>query len=475
MSYTVTQNTSFLTTASVIQKVITFFYFALIARIIGVENTSQYFLAITFSMIFIVIADFGLSSILTRENSRYPEKSEKFLNTVISTKIILGLVTYLLVILIVNLLNYPVITKHLIYLAGVTMFFDNLNSTFYAIFRAHKNLVYESIGLVCSQILTLLIGTVALLKGWPLLFLIAAYTIPSFLNTIYSGYFAKKLFKLHYKLVWDKVILKMFLILAWPFALAGIIGRLYSFSDSLLMSKMLSAKQLGWWSVSFKMSAVFQFIPVALSASIYPVFSSLYIKDKTRINLLFEKSYRYLFFIVFPVTFGVLALAKPFIIILYGKEFLPSVLPLQILIVALIFIFLTFVNGALLNAINKQKVQTGLMAGVLIASVVLNLILLPHLQIVGAAITALITSILLFVAGYLLVDKYIDISFKNIFKRFNQNLWPAVIMGLVVYYLSTQINFLITIPIGAVIYFALLFLTGGLDVDMIRRVGKKVF
>jgi len=150
MSYTVAQNTSFLTVASVLQRAISFVYFIVIARIIGVENTGVYFFAITFTTIFTVVADFGLNPVLTREAARYPEKSEEFFSTVFLTKIVFGVVAYGLVVFFINLFNYPTLTKELVYLSGLTMFFDNLHSSFYSLFRARKNLIYESIGIIGS-------------------------------------------------------------------------------------------------------------------------------------------------------------------------------------------------------------------------------------------------------------------------------------------------------------------------------------
>ncbi len=474
MSYSVAQNTSFLTVASILQKIISFFYFVLIARIIGVESISQYFLAITFSLIFIVFADFGLSSILVRESARYPENTERYLNTVLSTKVIFNLLTYIFLLATVNFLNYSAGTKHLIYLAGITMFFDNLHSAFYAVFRARKNLIFESIGIACSQAITLVIGAVSLLMGWPLFMLILAFTIPSCLNILYVAYFAAKKFKLRYYFIFDFKIIKTFLIMAWPFALAAIIGRFYAYSDSLLMSKILSVAELGWWSVAYKISTAFQFVPVALAASVYPVFSSLYLQDKLLINQLFEKTSRYLFFIVFPIVFGIFVLAKPAILWLYGEQFLPAVFPLQLLMISLIFTFLIFINGALLNAIDKQKIQTSITAGALFLSIVLNLIFLPRLQIDGAAIVALFTNCLLFIIGYIFVKSYLALNLKNTLGYFNQTFWPALIMAVAVYFLVEKIHFLFTIPIGGAIYLGLVFLLGGIDRELVVRIKTKI-
>lgn len=475
MSYSVAQNTSFLTAASILQKIISFFYFVLVARLIGVENTGAYFFAITFTTIFTVVADFGFAPVLTREAARYPENSEKYLNTVLITKILFGVGSYFLAIFFINFFNYPPLIKELVYLSGVTMFFDNLQTVFYSVFRARKNLVYESVGVVLSQLLTLVVGTVALLSHWPLIWLIAAYTIASFLNCVYVSYFLRRACQIKYNLVWDKQIFKVFFITALPFALAGIIGRLYSYADSLMMSKMLTAKELGLWSVPYKTAFAFQFIPVALSASVYPVFSSLYVSDKKEIGPLFEKSWRYLFTIIFPLSIGIIALAGPAIRLVYGSNYALSAAPLRILMASLVFTFLGMITGALLNGTNRQATQTVLIAAALAVDVILNLILLPVLRINGAAISALASNMVITLGGYILGKRGLNIRFKNIFGYMNQTLWPAAAMGVIVYFLAQRINFIFTIPVGAAVYVGALFLTGAASAGQIRLIYAKTF
>ena len=434
----------------------------------------MYFFAISFTTIFTVVADFGLAPVLTREASRFPDRSESYFNTVFWTKIIFGLGAYVLVVLLANILKYPETTKLLIYISGITMFFDTLAGSFNSIFRAKKNLIYESIGIIGSQLITLLVGTFALLNHWPLVWLILAYTIPSFLNIIYISGFLKKVYSISVRFVWNVQVFKIFLATALPFALAGIIGRLYSYSDSLLMSKLLSAKELGWWSVPYKITFAFQFIPLALSASVYPVFSGLFLSERTAIGPLFEKSCRYLFAIIFPIAFGLAAIADPVVRHVFGQEFLPSITPLRFLLIGLIFGFLSFITGALLNATNKQKTQTKLMALVLVVSIILNLILLPRFGITGAAIAALASNAVLCLAGFYFVSRQVAINFKNILKYINQTLWPAMAMAMIVYYFSEKIHYMPTILIGGVIYFILIYFTGFVNKENVLMIMNKI-
>ncbi len=474
MGYSVAQNTSFYTIASVLQKVVSFLYFAIIARVVGVENTGIYFFAIAYTAIFVVLSDFGLGTVFTREAARNKEKASSFLNSLISTKIIFGIFTYLIVIVTVNFLGYPDLTRKLIYISGITMFFDNLHNIFYSFFRSRENMVFESIGIVFSQILTLTIGTLALLNKLPLYWLILAYTIPSFLNLIYAISVYRIYYRLKVALQINLKIIKSFLIMAWPFALAGAIMRLYNYSDSILMSKMLTPKDLGLWGVAYKMSTAFYFLAVAIANSVYPVFSNMYQIDKSKVIDLFQKSYRYLFFVAFPLMGGLFALSKPIIDIIYGSEYYLSTLPLQIIVISLIFVFLTYINGALLNAIDKQKLNTLIIGSALFISIALNLILLPRYGIVGSAITVLVTSIWLAKIGYISCNKYLNLKHQIIFKYFNQSFWPAVLMTIVVYVLSTRINFLITIPVGALVYMSFAFLTGALSKNILINVKNKI-
>ena len=473
-SFTITQNTSFLTAASILQKVISFFYFTIIARVIGVENTGVYFFAITFTTIFTVVADFGMGPVLTREVARYPEKTDQYLHTAFWSKMMFGVASYILILFFVNIFNYSPLIKLLVSISGITMFFDNLHAAFYSVFRARKNLIYESIGVVFSQAITLIVGTLALYNHWHLYWLILAYTIPAFLNFIFSAYFLRKVYNLAYHWSFDYGVFKMFLSFAIPFALAGIIGRLYSYSDSLLMSKMLSAQELGWWSVPYKITFAFQFVPVALSASVYPVMSQLFLTQKDKIGYLFLKSWRYLFTIVFPVSFGLIALATPIILKLYKPQFAPAIPVLRILMVSLVFGYLSFITGATLNSSNRQKTQTSLLAFALVINIFSNLILLPRIGIMGAAYSALLSNIILSVGGFLFCRSSIEIDLKLLFKYFNQTFWPAIFMALVAFYLSTKINFLFIIPLAAIIYGLLLFIFGGIDKDLILKFYRKL-
>jgi len=467
MSYSITQNTTLLTGASILQKAVSFVYFTLVARFLGAENTSQYFLALSFALIFTVVADFGLTTVLTREISKYTDKAKIYLNSIFWVKLLFGIFTYLLIIVVANLLNYQELTKQLIYIAGVTVFFDNLTSAGYAFFRAHKNLLYESVAIFLSQLTTLLIGTVVLFMGWSMAGLIAAFAIPSFINFWVCLIYLKKKYNFTYSLIWDKQVIKLFLSIAVPFALAGIISRFYSYTDTLIMSKILTDAELGYWSVPYKIIFAFQFIPAALTISIFPVLSRSFVENKDRVEQIFRKGWSYLTIISIPMAIGLFVLAKPVILKLYTVEYLPAIPVLQVLSITLVFIFLGYTNGTLLNAINRQKLLTSIIAGAWGVSIVLNLILIPKFGIYGAAIASLCSNFFFFVVGYFFVNRCLQLKNIENIKIFIKSLFSALIMGVVVYYIESIFNFILAVPVGIVVYFSILYLLKGYTKEMI--------
>src|SRR3989338_616086 len=182
----IARNTAFMTIASIGQKIISFGYFTIIARNIGVEGTGKYFFALSFTTVFAVFVDLGFTSVMVREAARIKEKTHEYLSTVISIKILFGIITYIGAIIAINLMGYPIETRHLVYLSAVTMLFDSLHLSVYGILRALGHLRYEAIGVVGSQLTTLVLGSIFLFLKLPLIFLIPAFTIPSFLNASFA-------------------------------------------------------------------------------------------------------------------------------------------------------------------------------------------------------------------------------------------------------------------------------------------------
>jgi len=183
----IARNTIYLTIATVGQKALAFLYFILIARLAGVEGTGKYFFVVSFTTIFSIFVDLGLSSVLIRETAKKREMAGKYLGNILGAKVVLGVLTYIAVIVAINVMGYPPATKFMVYLSGLVMLLDSFNVTFYAVFRGQQNLRYESMGVVISEALIIVFGGISLIFHAPLYFLLLALMSGSIFNFFFSS------------------------------------------------------------------------------------------------------------------------------------------------------------------------------------------------------------------------------------------------------------------------------------------------
>lgn len=465
----IAKNTAFMTIASIGQKIISFVYFSLIAKNIGVEGTGKYFFAMAFTTVLVVFVDLGLTSVLVREAAKAREKIQAYFSTILFVKIILGILSYIAAVLIINWMGYPVDTKQLVYLSAITMLFDSLHLTLYGILRAIGNLKYEAIGTVSSQLFTLILGSIFLYFNLPLIFIILAFTIPSFLNVCFVTTVLYTQYKINLTPRFDKKIFLYIGKISIPFALAAVFARIYSYVDSIILSKISGDLQVGWYSVPYKITYAFQFVPLALMAAVYPRFSEYFISDKQRLAFIFERSVKYLLIVVLPIAFGIGVLAPDLILFVASDQYVNSIIPLQILLTGLIFSYVSFPVGGLLNACNKQNTQTAIVGIVMTVNIILNLIFIPKYGVIGASCTALLGNVLLVVMGYLFVPQITKVSHMFLLKSFFQLFLSALIMAVVVGYVNKFYNFSLAIMVGAVVYSAMLFVSGAITKNQLKE------
>ncbi|OGL88483.1 hypothetical protein A3H75_02280 [Candidatus Uhrbacteria bacterium RIFCSPLOWO2_02_FULL_51_9] len=457
-----------MTLASVGQKILSFLYFTFIARMVGAEDTGKYFLALSFTTIFAVITDFGLSPSLNREVARKPEEASKHLGSVLAVKTLLIAGTYVVMMLVAYVLNYSAEMRLLIALSGITMIFDSLHLSLYAVLRGLHKLKYEALAIVMSQFTTLCIGTVALILGQPLVWLIIAFIVSSFLNVLYASYMLRHHGHVRITLGWNRPLIASLLVVAFPFALAGLFARVYSYSDTVFLSKLAGNAAVGWYSIPNKITFAFQFIPLALSAALYPRMSEAFVSDRAHLTYLFERAMKYLIIVAMPLAVFLSVLSQEIILTIYTAEYAPAIVPMQILLASLLFAFIDFPVGALLNGCNRQGTQTTAMGIAMVVNVATNILLIPSYGVIGAAIAALCGNVTLFVAGYVFVPKIARVHQGRLLAWAVAAGLLAAVIGTLMWFGKSIIPWYFTLVIGGVLYCSGLFVIGLVKTDEIR-------
>ncbi|MDP2944436.1 MAG: flippase [bacterium] len=467
----IAKNTSYLTLALILQKIISFSYFTLLARYVGPASLGKYYLAISFTTIFAILIDLGFTNVLTREIAKDSSKAERWLGNIMTLKIPLAILVLAAVFIMINVLGYDSLTKTLVYISAISMVLDSFTTTFFGVIRGFHNLKYESISSVVFQLIVLIVGYSSLLLGGGLVPAMAALALASIYNFSYAFVIVRQRLKLAIRVLYEKPFIKEILIISWPFATYAILQRLYTYFDSVLLSVLAGDIQVGLYQVAFKIIFALQFLPAAFIASLYPAMSAYWHGNRDQLLISFERAMNYLIIVSLPIIVGVIVLANK-IILLFKSGYDGAVLPLQISIISLLFIFLNFPIGSLLNACDAQRKNTRNMALVAAISILMNLALIPYWQAVGASITVLATNLLMFILGILSVKKIIAYRLRKNLKTFWKVMAASIIMGLIIWFGQAYLNIFIITILGGGVYFGGLFLLGGFKRADIESVVK---
>ncbi|MCX6797641.1 MAG: flippase [Candidatus Falkowbacteria bacterium] len=469
--HNIAKNTSYLTLALILQKIISFTYFAILARYLGPASLGQYYFAISFTTIFAIFIDLGFVNSLTREVAKDETKASRYLSNVLLLKIPLSLLALSAVFIIINLLGSDPLTKSLVYISCISMVLDSFTVTFFAVVRGFHNLKYESISSVIFQLIVLVSGVLAFHYRLNLRYIMLALSLASLFNFVYSFIVVRRYLKIKIKFEFDRQLIKEILVISWPFAVFAIFQRLYTYLDSVLLAILAGNTEVGIYQVAFKIIFALQFLPLAFTASLYPALSYYWLHNRDQLRITFERALNYLIIISLPIIFGAVALADK-IVLIFKTGFAGATLPLQISIISLLFIFINFPIGSLLNACDRQRRNTFNMVIVTIVSVVLNIILIPYYKAVGASLTVLLTNILMFILGISQVRKIIAYKSRQNLIVSAKALLAAVLMGLVVYYGKNYLPLLLATSLGGVLYFVFLYVLRGFTKEDILSIGK---
>ena len=466
--HNIARNTSYLTLALILQKIISFTYFILLTRALGLEMMGQYYAAISFTTIFAIFIDLGFANTLTREVAKHQDQAKNWLGNVIALKIPLSVITLIVAVGTAALFGYNSLGFQLILVSSISMILDSFTSTFFAAVRGFHNLKYESISSVIFQLIVLGLGYAALWFHLGVLAAMMVLAVASIYNFIYSLLIVRYRLGLKWQLLFEKEFILNIFHISWPFALFAIFQRFYLYIDSVMIGILANYHQVGVYQIAFKIIFALQFLPMAFTASLYPAMSSYWIDNREQLVKSFERAMNYLIMISLPIIGGVIALDDKIIdIFKAGNE---ALWPLRISILALFFIFVNFPIGSLLNACDKQKRNLFFMASVTVISVTANFFLIPRFQAIGASITVLATNAIMFVFGILEARKIINYNPKKNLVTLGKSLWAAAVMTMIVFYGKTYMPILFATILGGILYFIFLYLVGGFKKQDIQSI-----
>jgi len=370
--------------------------------------------------------------------------------------------------LIINLMERPLDIRLAIYLAGLWVVLGVFGSLFRGAFHALEKMEYETIALLAEKAVAVTLGLSVVFMRWGLVNLLIVLVVSRIINLgVSSMIYVRKVGDLGLEVDWT--FWKSKVRSTFPFGLNLLLTPIYARIDVVVLSLMRGDQDVGFYGAATALVVQLAALAVILNNSLLPIMSRAYMSGQGLFKTRLEKSFQYLLILSLPMMIGIWLLADKFILLFYGKDFLPSTISLQILSAIVPLRFAINTLGMTLTSSNRQGLRTIVVAFATVSNLVMNMFLIPRLGYIGASITTVLTDMILFISFYSCVSKLVcRLSLPKIAFR------PALsglAMAIFIYFFA-QISLPILIGASAVVYLVVLHLLGGFpkgDLDRLKE------
>lgn len=259
--------------------------------------------------------------------------------------------------------------------------------------------------------------------------------------------------------------------------------KLYNIVDRTMIGYMIAEKsELGNYEEAYKLINVLFTVVSSLSIVMVPRIASVFASgDKKKLNDYIIKSFRFTFFLAFPMMMGIITISKEFVPIFLGEGYDKVAIIIDILAPMLVLCGITNVIGTqYLLPTKRQKEYTLSILGGLIVNIVLNLVAISFYGAIGAAVATTISQLVVACVQIYYVKR--EISIKRVLKSGKKYGIVSVVMlvfciGIGMIVPNGIASVIAKVMVGVVVYFFMLIALGDKYVyeirDMVIRKLKK--
>ncbi len=197
---------------------------------------------------------------------------------------------------------------------------------------------------------------------------------------------------------------------SYLYAMTGVLGQVLYKADIILLASLAGAREAGIYAAAFKFLDLFYKIPILAGRVFTPSLFKRSTENWPAYRKLASGYARTQALVGASACLLTLLLAEELVLVTFGSEYVESVPILRVLSAAMAIKCLIVASEGLLSSLGQHKVRVVLMASAAVLNICLNLLLIPILGGVGAAVGTVIT-------GFLLVSLYALIGLKSLGSR----------------------------------------------------------
>ncbi|WP_405323101.1 flippase [Methanobrevibacter sp.] len=348
-------------------------------------------------------------------------------------------------------------SMQVLYITTAISFFACMNLMLISFFRTFQQMKRYSLFLVLQSYIGVFVSiyltyagynietvVLGLLTGY-----VAVFIMMAFLIVKYLGIGIGK---------WSN--LKEQLAFALPTIPSNVSSWVVDSSDKYVIGILIGSVAVGCYSPGYALGSILLMFLSPFAVLLPAVLPEHYEKGDIReVDKYLSYSMKYYLLLTVPAAVGMSVLSKPLLYIITTPEIaLGGYMVTPFVCLGAIFMGMYGITNNILILEKNTMILGKLWIVVAISNIVLNLLLVPYLNILGAAIATLICYILAFAVTAIASKKTMRLPFNM--KELLKIVVAASIMGIAVYLMHPIgiINVLISIIAGVIIYFAIIFI-----------------
>lgn len=459
---TIFKNMSWLLISQIIASICAFIWTVLMARYLGVDKYGIFGFATSLTAILAVTVDLGINTHVIRHVATDYDSAPKYLGNAIPLKSIFGVGTMILTVIILIIMKTDELTFTVTLLFAIEMIIKSLMSLLNGSFQAFEEGKYQGIGNTLLHTILLIFILITIFGDFGLFGVALSYILANLIAFTYTYYaFKKHISKPKFEL--DLKFCKKITRLSIPFAVIGLLYTIYYSIDMVMLTNMVGSYASGIYNATYKLISVLTLFYSVYTAVIFPVMSKFFNNDDTMLLISFEKSIKYLMLVIIPIAIATVIYSTDIIHLIYGHKYDAASSALSILIWTVCLLFISGAANSLLNASHKEVTVTKIYAIAAAFNIILNFFMIPYLSYDGAAITTVLSELLIVIIQFYIIYKIGHRPNKKLYYDLIKIIVGSAILGIILQFLN--LNMWVALPVGILIYLITIYLLRFFDDD----------
>jgi O-antigen/teichoic acid export membrane protein len=475
---TVAKNASWLMVSQLLTWGMALLTAMFLPRYLGAEGVGKYYLAHSLWAIVSTFAGFGMGVLLIKEIARKPEKIDEIFGTSLVLRTLLFCVAGVGLAIYMQWAEYAPATVYVIVIIGLANLLSLYSSSIEAALGGLERMEFASISTITARSVLTLCLVVLLLLGYGVITVAVMIVVSNFLHLLLMLFFAKRVHRIRFS--FDRKTAYNLLKSSFPYFCVSIFLALYQQVDTVIISLLVNEEAIGWYAAAKQLFGTLLFIPTVFITAAFPAMSRLHVEASESAGMMVSKSFDLLLLIGVPAGLGLLVIAEPLAVLLFGADFSQSGPVLALLGIVLIFTYQNILLGQYFISIDKQRFWTWVLAGATIATIPLDLILVPWcVQVldngaIGGALAFVVTELGMLLVGIMYLPK--GIFGREKLWRTTRNVCAGLLMTVPVWIMREHF-IAVPVTVGAVVYLLSIFLFRVIPAEdwiLIKRINQYV-